>query len=335
MESMRKERKSPAFDIISPENFIDRQLKLRKNYHSQYFAMYSSVWNGIVTDPVLMMVPIDDHMVHRGDAVFEAFKCVNGNLYNVHRHLKRLEFSASQIAIKLPFTLEDILRVVKETIRVTSQKDCLVRLFVSRGPGGFTTDPYECPESQLYVVVTSLRCPPKEKYEKGVRVKLSSIPAKPGFFANIKSCNYLPNVLMKKEAMDSGVDFVICLDENGCLCESTTENFGMVSYDKVLMLPKFDRILRGTTVVRVSELAQRLVEEGKINGVEFTDIKVEEAVKAKEMMMFGTTFDILPIVEFNGTLIGSGKPGKVYKELYRLLVDDIHGNRDFLEPVFS
>ncbi len=320
--------------IIRPEDFVEFSRRLRKEYHDQYFAMYSSVWDGIVTEPALMMVPVDDHMVHRGDAVFEAFKCVRGNLYNVHRHLERLRYSASQVAIQLPFPTGEILEIVKETIRVAARKDCLVRLFVSRGPGGFTTDPYECPQSQLYVVITSLRYPPKEKYEKGVRVKVSTIPVKPGFFANIKSCNYLPNVLMKKEAVDSGVDFTICLDESGSLGESTTENFGMVSGEGVLKFPKFDRILRGTTVVRASELARDLVDSGLIKKVEFCDISVEEARNATEMMMFGTTFDMLPIVEFDGTTIGSGRPGKVFKELYRLLLEDVHNNRNFLEPVF-
>ncbi len=320
--------------IIRPEDFVEFSQRLRKEYHDQYYAMYSSVWDGIVTEPALMMVPVDDHMVHRGDAVFEAFKCVSGNLYNVHRHLERLRFSADQVAIELPFPTGEILEIVKDTIRVAARKDCLVRLFVSRGPGGFTTDPYECPQSQLYVVITSLRYPPREKYEEGVRVKVSAVPAKPGFFANIKSCNYLPNVLMKKEAVDSGVDFTICLDESGSLGESTTENFGMVSKEGVLRFPRFDRILRGTTVVRASELARDLVDSGLLEDVVFCDISVEEARSAAEMMMFGTTFDMLPIVEFDGTIIGSGKPGKVFKELYRLLLEDVHNNRNFLEPVF-
>ncbi|RLB06771.1 MAG: aminodeoxychorismate lyase, partial [Deltaproteobacteria bacterium] len=88
---------SPSIKVISASEFSDLLTKLKRDYQSQYYAMYSSLWNGIVTDPVLMLVPVDDHMVHRGDGVFEAFKCVNGNLYNVHRHLKRLEYSASQV----------------------------------------------------------------------------------------------------------------------------------------------------------------------------------------------------------------------------------------------
>ena len=63
---------------------------LRQPYQNTYFAMYSSVYGGVVTDPRLMLLPIDDHMVHRGDGVFEAFKAIDGNIYNLNAHLDRL-----------------------------------------------------------------------------------------------------------------------------------------------------------------------------------------------------------------------------------------------------
>ena len=320
--------------ILTPEELPKLRSTIGRDGHEEYYAMYSSVWDGIVVDPAFMMIPIDDHMVHRGDGVFEAFKCVNGNLYNVRRHLKRLKYSAEAVGIEPPFSLDDILEIVIETIRVSQQKECLVRLFVSRGPGGFTTNPYECVRSQLYVVITSLSRPPLSKYEKGVTMSVSKIPIKPSFFANIKSCNYLPNVLMKKEAVDSGVDFVLSLDENGFLCESSTENVGVLTSEGVLLFPRFDRILRGTTVTRAYELAHRLVPQGTISSVDFADISLDMAYACKEMMTFGTTFDILPIVDFNAHVIGSGEPGPVYKELYKLLRQDMTGNPEFLAAVF-
>ena len=60
------------------QNFTDIVQSTRKPFHSRYLAMYSSVYDAITTDPVLMTVPIDDHMVHRGDGVFETLKTVNG-----------------------------------------------------------------------------------------------------------------------------------------------------------------------------------------------------------------------------------------------------------------
>src|ERR1035437_7237347 len=71
---------------------------LRQPWQAGYYAMYSSGFGGIVTDPLLMLLPMDDHLVHRGDGIFEAFKVVDGALYNFQVHLDRLHDSARGLA---------------------------------------------------------------------------------------------------------------------------------------------------------------------------------------------------------------------------------------------
>ena len=309
------------------ENFI-------KPYHQDYLAMYSSLLGGVVTHPFLMTIPLDDHMVHRGDGIFEAFKCVNGNIYNLSGHLERLERSARAVYLQLPATPERIADLVADTIRIAGVRDCLIRLFVSRGPGGFTTNPYECPASQLYIVICRPSVLPDKQYKKGVAIKSSNIPIKKSYFATIKSCNYLPNVLMKKEAVDAGVQYTISIDENGFLGEGSTENIGLVTQDMVLRFPRFARILKGTTVTRAADLAKSLVEEGELKQVIFEDLTLNEAYTAGEILLFGTTFDILPVVVFDGHHIGSGSPGRVYYLLQELLVHDINSNSALHTKVF-
>ena len=304
-------------------------------HHKNYLAMYSSVLGGVVTHPFLMTVPVDDHMVHRGDGIFEAFKCVNGNIYNLQAHLKRLEHSARAVYLSLPATLEQITNLLIGTIRISGTRDCLIRLFVSRGPGGFTTNPYECPSSQIYIVVCSPISAPEEQRREGVSIKSSSIPIKRSYFANIKSCNYLPNVLMKKEAVDAGVQYTISMDENGFLGEGSTENIGLVTSEGVLKFPKFSRILRGTTVSRAVDLAESLVGAGKLRQVTFEDITLTEAYSGSEILLFGTTFDILPAVMFDGHPIGTGSPGDIYHLLRKLLEEDIQNNSALHTPVFD
>lgn len=306
-----------------------------KPYHQNYLAMYNSVLGGVVTHPFLMSIPVDDHMVHRGDGIFEAFKCVNGNIYNLEAHLTRLERSARAVYLTLPVTLEQIADLVIETIRIAGTRDCLIRLFVSRGPGGFTTNPYECPSSQIYIVVCSPSSPPEEHLKEGVMIKSSGIPVKKSYFANIKSCNYLPNVLMKKEAVDAGVQYTVSMDENGFLGEGSTENVGLVTSEGVLKFPKFSRILRGTTVTRAADLAELLVEAGQLRQVTFEDITLNEAYCGSEILLFGTTFDILAAVMFDGHPIGSGKPGEIYYLLRQLLEEDIRNNSALQTPVFD
>ncbi|MCE5242045.1 MAG: aminotransferase class IV [Syntrophobacteraceae bacterium] len=319
--------------ILSFDEVVDGLLRCKEPYHEKYLAMYSSYYGGIVTDPALMAVPVDDHLVHRGDGIFEAFLATNWNIYLLNRHLDRLERSARGAMLQIPVDRQRMVEIIRATGRAANVPDIIFRLYVSRGPGGFSANPYECPKAQVYVVAVRHDPPPKEKYERGVLLKTSSISMKNDVFATIKTCNYLPNVLMNKEALDAGVDFTVSMDERGCLGEGPTENFGIVTKAGAFVVPRFDRILRGTTVLRTMDLARTLVQKGELSGVEERDILPEEARDAAEIMMFGTSFHIFPVVEYDGRPIGSGKPGPMFRRLLDLMEEDARSCREMLTPV--
>lgn len=320
---------------LSFDQVVDRLLAMKQPHQKNYLAMYSSWYGGIITEPALMMVPIDDHLVHRGDGVFEAFKCVGGNIYGLERHLDRLESSARGSFLVPPLNREELVEAILATVRAANASDCFIRIFLSRGPGGFSTNPYECPKSQLYIMVCTLQLPPEEKYDLGVTLISSKIPIKKAYFANIKSCNYLPNVLMKKEAVDAGVDYTISLDEQGFLGEGATENIGIVTRGGELLVPRFGNILRGITVGRIMELARALVDSGNLTRVGEADITPEQAFEAAEILMFGTSFDVLPVVDYDGRKIGEGRPGPFFKKFLALIREDIRSCPQMLTRVGS
>lgn len=309
-------------------------LKMRRPFQAQYYAMYSSVYEGIVADPLLMMVPVDDHMVHRGDAVFETLKCVGGNIYNMHAHLERLASSARGLSLNLPCSEKELAEIVVQTVFTGERPDCLVRLLLSRGPGSFGVSPYDCPVPALYVVVSEYKKPFMDLHPEGAKAKTSGLPVKAAPFANLKSVNYLTNVLMKKEAVDAGVDFSVSFDENGHLAEGPTENAGIVTRDGCLQVPKPERILAGTTMLRVMELARALPDKQQLAGVEAADITRADVAGAAEILIFGTTPDVTAVIEFDGKPVGGGKPGTIFKLLSRLLADDIHQNASMQTRVF-
>ncbi len=310
-------------------------LRARELPHSKgYLAMYSSWFGGITTDPRLMMVPVDDHVVHRGDGVFEAIKCTAGQIYACDRHLQRLWKSAELVHMPLPLPMDEMKDVICQTIRAAKVSDCLIRLYVSRGPGGFTTNPYECVGSQLYIVITTLNHPSEERYANGVTLKNSSIPIKEGGFARIKSCNYLANVLMKKEAIDAGVDFTVTLDEHGNLGEGSTENMMVVTDQGELLIPGFDKTLRGITAIRIMELAQSLMDKGDLKRIDQADVRPEQAYKAREIFMTSTTMDLLAVVRYDGHPIGTGRPGPIFQKILNLVRKDLKQGEDILTPVF-
>jgi branched-subunit amino acid aminotransferase/4-amino-4-deoxychorismate lyase len=318
-----------AQDVLNALN--DR----RQPYHDSYLAMYSSWLGGVVTDPVLMLHPIDDHLVHRGDGVFETMKCVAGGIYNLQAHLDRLDHSALAVHLESPMDRDSLVQTIIETVRAGGNPDSAVRLFLSRGPGSFGVNPYESIGAQLVVVATTLGLPFMQKHPEGAHVKSSSIPAKPARYAGIKNCNYHPNVLMSREAVDLGTDFVASYDESGFLAEGATENIGIVDSAGSLTFPDLEGILSGTTMMRVCELAQTLVACGDLSGVVFRHISRDEIFAAREVLIVGTTRNVTAVRKYDDTVIGDGTPGPVWKALSERLEEDIRHNVELRTEVFA
>lgn len=321
-------------ESLSFQDVVGRLQELDRDHFQPYRAMYSSWYGGIVTDPALMLIPIDDHMVHRGDGIFEAFTCRNNKIYLLEEHLDRLQRSTDAVQLQWPVSRKDLKQIIAKTLRVANISQSLIRLYLSRGPGDFSPRPEKSIGSQLYVVVTDLSPKAPEKYEQGCQIQTSKIPMKQPFFARIKSCNYLPNVLMKKEAVDAGVDYTISLDAEGYLGEGPTENFGIISPEDEFLVPSFDGILRGTTLTRVMELARDLVKQGRLKDVREARITPKEAYQAKEMLIFGSTFEVMPVVKYDGQRIGSGRPGPFCRMLFDMLKQDMEHNPEVLTAIW-
>ena len=329
-----KNNQAPLLDppILTPEEIISN---LRAQNHPQkhsYKAMYSSWVKGIIVDPALMIVPVDDHLVHRGDGVFEALKFFNQKVYLMEPHLQRLKKSAEMISIPLNQSLEELALIIQQAIKASGLSTGMVRLFLSRGPGGFTTNPYESLGSQLYVIITELKPLPEEKYQKGVRVGLSQIAMKEAWMPTVKTCNYIPNVLMKKESVDRKLDFTVNQTSEGFIGESSTENIMMIDEQGFLRIPELHTVLKGCTMTRVLELAQSLVgtklsetDSFELKGPVIKSFKVDELKKAREVFFAGTTLDVIPVVEFENHPIGDGKVGgwaRKFREI--ILIDQGH-----------
>ena len=297
-----------------------------------YYAMYSSVLGGIVTDPAAMVLPLDDHMVHRGHAVFDTATLTHGMLYQLDPHLDRLLRSAESARITLPFPREQLRTIILDTAAAGGRRDGSVRYWLSAGPGGFGLGPAECVGSSFYVVVFKQEFYPESYYTQGVKVVTSNVPIKPPSFARTKSTNYLPNVLVVLEAKDKGADNGIFIDQRGMIAESSNMNVAFVTRNSIFRHPYFDAILSGITIQRVLDFARRLVQEGELKEVRVGDIPVNEGRQAAEMMLIGSSIKVAPVVEWDRQPIGDGKPGQITKKLLNMWNDDLH-SADQLVPV--
>jgi len=300
---------------------------------SNFYAMYSSALGGIVTDPALMVLPLDDHMVHRGHSVFDTATLTGGMLYQLDPHLDRLLRSAELARVPLSFPREELRQIILDTAAASRQREGSVRYWLSAGPGGFGLGPAECVGSSFYVIVFNQELYPASYYTDGMKVITSNIPIKPPLFARIKSTNYLPNVLVVLEAKDRSADNGIFIDQRGMVAESSNMNVAFVTKDRVFRHPVFDAILSGITIQRVLQFAERLVQQGDLKEIRLADVSVSEGREAAEMMLIGSSIKIAPVVEWDGRPIGDGKPGPIAKKLLQLWEEDVRSAADQLVRV--
>jgi len=300
---------------------------------SNFYAMYSSALGGIVTDPALMVLPLDDHMVHRGHSVFDTATLTGGMLYQLDPHLDRLLRSAELARVPLPFPREELRQIILDTAAASRQREGSVRYWLSAGPGGFGLGPAECVGSSFYVIVFNQELYPASYYTDGMKVITSNIPIKPPLFARIKSTNYLPNVLVVLEAKDRSADNGIFIDQRGMVAESSNMNVAFVTKDRVFRHPVFDAILSGITIQRVLQFAERLVQQGDLKEIRLADVSVNEGREAAEMMLIGSSIKIAPVVEWDRRPIGDGKPGPIAKKLFQLWEEDVRSAADQLVRV--
>ncbi|MBX3021199.1 MAG: aminotransferase class IV [Bdellovibrionales bacterium] len=301
----------------SLEEALGRLTRSGHPHWNNYLGFYSSWLGGYFKEPWAMNVPMDDHGFHRGDAVFEATRIHARAYIDLQAHLARLERSARAIEMQLPKPLKEIEAICVNLAKLCDSPTGILRLYVTRGPGGFSPSPAEVVGHQVYAAITTMKPPSAELYAQGVRAMFSSIPAKETPWSQIKSCNYLQNVLMKKETVDKGFDFAISVNAEGWVCEGATENLLIVTQDGEVLVPKFDYTLRGTTVSVVMKLAETLP---GVKGVRLADLHKDDVRRAREAAFVGTTLGVLPVSTLDGDPIGVGRAGEITQALNRLLM---------------
>ena len=306
---------------------------IRARQPVKYWAFYSSQLGGVVTDPALMVIPFDDHMVHRGHGIFDTASIVAGRIYDLDAHLDRFIRSAERSNLALPASREQMRETVIRTTALSGQREGAIRYWLSSGPGSLELSPAAGAEPGFFVMIFAGLSYPDRWYTEGLRVMTTTLPIKPPLYAITKSTNYLPNVLMQMEAKKAGLDNGVFLDASGHVGESSNMNVAFVTEDGVFRHPNFDHILSGCTSMRLLELAPALVTTGLITGVEVCDIPVARARAAREMMLIGSSIKVAPIVEWDGAKIGDGRPGPVARALLGLLNEDMQLGHERLIPV--
>src|SRR5215813_12434490 len=128
-------RSGPNIQVLDSAAALAALRALRERQPVKYAAFYSSQLDGIVTDPALMVIPFDDHMVHRGHGVFDTAALVEGKIYDLEAHLDRFLRSAHTSKLSVPWPRAELRDIIVGTTAMSGKRDGAIRYWLSSGPG--------------------------------------------------------------------------------------------------------------------------------------------------------------------------------------------------------
>jgi branched-chain amino acid aminotransferase len=252
-----------------------------------------------------------DHGFLYGDGVFEGIRTYNGRVFRLDGHLDRMYDSAKAIDLKIPLSKEEMKKAIIETLKRNGLKDAYIRPIVTRGDGDLGLDPRKCPVPNVFIITQEWGAMYGDLYEKGltavtVGIRRNAPEALP---PNIKSLNYLNNILAKIEANVKGGDEAIMIDVHGNISEGSGDNIFVVKNGMILTPPPLNN-LRGITRAAAIELAIK----DRIP-VSETNMGLFDIYTADEVFVTGTAAEIAPVTKVDGRIIGDGKPGQITRKL--------------------
>jgi branched-chain amino acid aminotransferase len=265
--------------------------------------------NGKFYDRDNARVSVFDHGLLYGDGVFEGIRAYNRLVFKLKEHIDRLFESAHTIMLKIPLTKEQVMKAVTQTLKINKLEDAYIRLVVTRGEGDLGLDPRKCVgHGTIIIIADKIKLYPEKFYKDGLEIitvpTVRNLPE--ALNPQIKSLNYLNNILAKIEAINAGCDEAIMLDSLGYVAECTGDNIFIVKNDHLFTPPQCMGTLRGITRDTVMEIAQK----SKISVHEHV-ITRHEVYNSDECFLTGTAAEIIPVVKVDGRAIGTGKPGKL------------------------
>lgn len=273
--------------------------------------------NGKFIDKNKAKISVFDHGLLYGDGVFEGIRSYDRLVFKLREHIERLYKSAGAIKLKIPMSKRSMIEAVRDTLKRNKLGNAYIRLVVTRGSGDLGLDPRKCKKGGVVFIITDkIVLYPSKCYEKG----LSIISAKTrknyrgAIDPNIKSLNYLNNILAKIDGIKKASPEAIMLTHDGYVAECTGDNIFIVKKG-VLMTPPRDIALKGITQAAVIDIAKRKKMQFKEK-----NMRLSEIYKADECFLTGTAAEIVPVTKVDGRVIGDGKPGCAT----RLLMAEFH-----------
>jgi branched-chain amino acid aminotransferase len=270
------------------------------------------------------------HTLHYGMGVFEgvrAYKTDKGAaIFRLKEHTDRLFNSAHILGMKMPFSKEEINEAQRAAVRENNLDGAYIRPMAFLGSEGMGL---RAEGLKVHVMVAAWDWPAymgEDAKTLGIKIRTSSYTR---HHVNITMCkakangNYMNSMLALREALDSGCQEALLLDNEGYVAEGSGENFFLVK-DGIIYTPELTSCLDGITRRTIMEFARNL-------GYEVREKRItrDEVYIADEAFFTGTAAEVLPIQSLDGRIIGAGRRGPVTEQLQSMYFEQVTGKRDY------
>ena len=257
-------------------------------------------------------ISVLDHGLLYGDGVFEGIRIYNGRVFRLTEHLVRIYESAKSICMTIPLTFEELEKATLDTVAANGLREGYIRLVVTRGGGPLGLNPYQCPVASVIIIATSITLYAPEKYTNGLTMVTCATrrPAPAALSPQVKSLNYLNNVMAKIEAIQGGGEEGVMLNEQGYVAECTGDNIFIIKNGVVYTPPISSGALDGITRHAALELLKEM-------GVQVHEVMMtrHDIFVADECFLTGTAAEVIAAVVLDRRSIGNGKPGPITTKL--------------------
>ena len=242
-----------------------------------------------------------------GDGIYEVVPFYKGVPFRMEEHLSRLERSLDSIGINTGLSREDWRELVHGLASRTDFSHYTVYLQITRGPAKRDHAFPAKAQPTIFGMVSPFSRPSAKVREQGLSA--IGIPDVRWLHCEIKSISLLGNILAKQQAVQAGVDEVVQF-RDGYLTEGASCNVWIARNGTLLAPPLDNLILEGIRYRFLEELAAKA-------GIPFEARRIsqEEVAQADEIMLSSATKEIVPVTQYNGQAVGTGKPGPVYAAL--------------------
>ena len=269
------------------------------------------------------------HTFHYGLGVFEGVRAYSTPdqgtcIFRLKEHTDRLFRSAKILQMSMPWDKDALNEAQREVVRVNGLEEGYLRPMCFLGSEGMGL---RADNLKTHVMIAAWPWPSymdPEARDRGIAVRTSSYTR---HHVNITMCkakangNYINSMMALKEAIDSGCDEALLLDNEGYVAEGSGENVFLVQNGQ-LVTPELTSCLEGITRATIFDLAAELdlkVAERRITR--------DEVYVADEAFFTGTAAEVLPIRELDGRMIGSGSRGPITQRLQTMYFDQVRGKR--------